>query len=511
MRAHYRKGQWPRLSGLWLLGLLWPSLTLGQSLIREVETVPGGELWLSPGDQLQVRLTGEPGGQATFLNGRPLTELTAPGSARGIYQGMYTVAAADTLIGTTAQPLWLHLRLPDGRHDSAQTAASVRVLSPDQPQLATTQGLLAYLNYGLGEDRLGGAKLGYLDSLVLLHVVGRAAGQYRVQLAAGQQAWVPAEVVRLLPPGGFVPASLTGSWSVLGDSVYDYVRLPLTQRLPYRSQLLQNPTRLVVDVFGATSNTNWITQRAGLQALGDVYYEQPQPGVFRLVLPLRHRQSWGYHIGYVQNTLTVRVARPPEKLRLRGLLVAIDAGHGGTNIGAVSAASIREKDLTLAIARHLRRELERRGARVLMTRTDDRTVDNGDRVLLLRQRRPALLVSIHVNSAGNAAARGTAAFYRYVAFRPLAAALYGRMQQQTGLPGWGLVGSFNFGLNGPTEYPNALVETAFLSNPDDEKALTDPAVQRRMARAMAAGIRDFLKASRASGLRGWLLRQPAGQ
>jgi N-acetylmuramoyl-L-alanine amidase len=493
---------------VWLLSFWLLMLRAGpgaaQRPIKTVETVPGGERWLSPGDQLQVRLTGEPGGQATFLNRRPLLELPADqtGGQRGIYQGSYTITATDTLGGPTGRPLWLHLRLPNGRHDSLLTAAPVRVLSSDQPQLALTQGGLAYLNYGLGEDRLGGAKLGYLDSLVVLHVVGRAAGQYRVQLAAGQHAWVPAEVVRLLPPGGFVPASLTGSWSVQGDSLYDYVRLPLTQRLPYRTQLLQNPARLVVDVFGATSNTNWITQRAGLQELGDVYYEQPQPDVFRLVLPLRHRQSWGYHVGYMRNTLVVQVARPPAKLRLKGLLVAVDAGHGGTNSGAATPAGVREKDLTLAIAQQLRQELERRGARVLMTRTDDRTVDNGDRVLLLRQRRPALLVSIHVNSAGSAAARGTAAFYRYVAFRPLAAALYGRMQEQTGLPGWGLVGNFNFGLNGPTEYPNALVETAFLSNPADEKVLTDPAAQRRMARAMTAGLQDFLKATRAKGPRG---------
>ncbi|AII52139.1 N-acetylmuramoyl-L-alanine amidase [Hymenobacter sp. APR13] len=500
-------------AGWWLALLLMfgANPAAAQRLIKTAETVPGGELWLSPDDQLQVRLTGEPGGQATFMNGRPLLELPAEqaGGQRGIYQGTYTITTTDTLGGPAGRPLWLHLRLPDGRHDSLATAAPVRVLSPDQPQLALTQGGLAYLNYGLGEDRLGGAKLGYLDSLVVLHVVGRAAGQYRVQLATGQHAWVPAEVVRLLPPGGFVPASLTGSWSVQGDSLYDYVRLPLSQRLPYRTQLLQNPTRLVVDVFGATSNTNWITQRAGLQELGDVYYEQPQPDVFRIVLPLRHRQSWGYHVGYVRNTLVVQVAHPPAKLRLKGLLVAIDAGHGGTNTGAATPAGIREKDLTLSIAQQLRQELERRGARVLMTRSDDRTVDNGDRVLLLRQRRPALLVSIHVNSAGSAAARGTAAFYRYVAFRPLAAALYQRMQAETGLPGWGLVGNFNFGLNGPTEYPNALVETAFLSNPEDAKVLTDPAAQRRMAQAMAAGVQDFLQASRAKGLRGWLLRQPA--
>ena len=91
----------------WLLALL---LLLGtnpavaQRPIKTAETVPGGERWLSPGDQLQVRLTGEPGGQATFLNGRPLLELPTDqaGGQRGIYQGSYTITAADTLVGLPA-------------------------------------------------------------------------------------------------------------------------------------------------------------------------------------------------------------------------------------------------------------------------------------------------------------------------------------------------------------------------------------------------------------------------
>ncbi|MBT2557004.1 N-acetylmuramoyl-L-alanine amidase [Hymenobacter sp. ISL-91] len=494
-------------------GLLLPVAAVrAQRLIQKVETVPAGEQWLSPGDALQVRLTGTPGGRATFLGGRPLTELAPElaGGRRGVYQGTYIVQPADTLGGAAGRPLWLHLRLPNGRHDSLPTAAPVRLLSPSQPLLAVTRTTLAHLNYGLGDDRLGGAKLGYLDSLVLLHVVGRVAGQYRVRLAEGHYAWLPLERARLLPPGGFVPASLTGSWSVQGDSVSDYVRVPLTQRLPYRSQILENPARLVIDVFGATSNTNWITQRTGLQALGAVYYEQPQADIFRLVLPLRHRQSWGYHIGYEKNTLVVRVARPPARLQLRGLRIALDAGHGGSNVGAVGANGAREKDLTLAIVQQLQRELERRGAIVVLTRTADESLDMAERVALLQRQRPALLVSVHVNSAGSAAARGTSAFYRYAAFRPLAAALYGQMQQ-TGLPGWGLVGNFNFALNGPTDYPNALVETAFISNPEDAKILTDPAQQRQMARRMAEGIHDFLKSARAKGVRGWLGRQPAEQ
>jgi N-acetylmuramoyl-L-alanine amidase len=476
-------------------------------LIESAETVPAANQWLRPGDRLQVRLVGQSGARVSFLNGQQLTELL-PAQAqgkRGVYQATYVVQPGDTL---QDRPITFQLLTPDSLTATAQSKSKIRFLNPNQPQLAVTKGPLAYLNYGLGEDRLGGAKLGYLDSLVVLHLTGRVGNLYRVQLSETNTAWVPQEVVRLLPPGGFVPSSLTGSWSVQGDSLNDYVRVPLTARLPYRSQLLTEPSRLVVDIYGATSNTNWITQRDGLRELGDVTYEQVAPDVFRLVLHLRHRQSWGYHIGYHGNTLEIQVKRPPRKLRLRGLTVAVDAGHGGTNVGATGPSGAREKDLTLAIAQQLRRELEQAGARVLMTRETDATVDNGDRVLLLRRQRPDLLVSIHVNSSGSATVRGTSTYYRYVAFRPLSVALYEQMRA-TGLPGFGNVGSFNFGLNGPTEYPNALVETAFVSNPEEEKLLTSPTFQRRMATGMRVGIEQFLKHSRAKGLKGWLLGHPA--
>ena len=478
-------------------------------LIRAAETVPTADQWLQPGDRLQVRLQGQPGATATFLGGKSMTEL-APALTNGqmgIYQGTYIVQPGDTLFD---RPISFKLLLPDSTRTAAVSQNSVRFLSQNAPQLAVTKGPLAYLNYGLGEDRLGGAKMGYLDSLVVLNINGKVGNQYRVRLAENQTAWVPADIVRFLPPGGFAPASLTGSWSVQGDSLYDYVRVPLTERLPYRSQILTNPTRLVIDVFGATSNTNWITQRAGLQALGDVHYEQVQPDIFRLVLHLRHRQSWGYSVGYQKNVLTIRVKRPPARMRLRGMTVAVDAGHGGSNTGAVGASGAREKDLTLAIAQQLKRELERKGARVLMTRDADLSVDNGDRILRLRQTSPNLLVSIHVNSSGNKTVRGTSTYYRYVGFRPLSTALYEQMLR-TGLPGFGNVGNFNFGLNGPTEYPNVLVETAFVSNPDDERLLTSPAFQRQMAQRMTKGLADFLRASRQPGLRGWLSRKPAKQ
>ncbi|TGE16108.1 N-acetylmuramoyl-L-alanine amidase [Hymenobacter elongatus] len=496
-----------RLALLLVLLVGIPESGRAQALIETAETVPAANQWLHPGDRLQVRLKGRPGQRVTFLKGLPMTEL-APALAkgqRGIYQGTYVVQPTDTLHN---RPVHFQVLRPDSTvAASANSRSKVRFLDQNMPQLAVTKGALAYLNYGLGEDRLGGAKLGYLDSLVVLQVTGMMGSQYRVRLAENQHAWVPQEVVRLLPPGGFRPTSLTGSWSVSGDSLYDYVQVPLEVRLPYRSQLLTNPTRLVVDIFGATSNTNWITQRDGLRELGDVHYEQPQPDVFRLVLPLRHAQSWGYAIEYRGTTLRIRVKRPPARLRLRGLTIALDAGHGGDNIGATSASGSQEKVLTLAITQRLRQVLEKAGARVLMTRETDVSVENGARVLRMRQLNPDLLLSIHVNSSGSATVQGTSTYYRYVAFRPLALAIYKEVRK-TGLKGFGNVGSFNFNLNGPTEYPNALIETAFVSNIEDEKRLVSPAFQQQLAERIKDGLEEFLKAARAAGPRGWLLQEP---
>jgi N-acetylmuramoyl-L-alanine amidase len=61
-----------------------------------------------------------------------------------------------------------------------------------------------------------------------------------------------------------------------------------------------------------------------------------------------------------------------------------------------------------------------------------------------------------------------------------------------GLKEFGNVGNFNFSLNGPTDYPNALVEVAFLSNPEDEKKILKPAFRKAVAHEIFLGITDWL-------------------
>ncbi|MEJ7611438.1 MAG: N-acetylmuramoyl-L-alanine amidase, partial [Ferruginibacter sp.] len=84
--------------------------------------------------------------------------------------------------------------------------------------------------------------------------------------------------------------------------------------------------------------------------------------------------------------------------------------------------------------------------------------------------------------------------YKHIGFQPLSLFIHRRMLQ-LGLKEYGHVGSFNFMLNSPTEYPNALVETLFLSNPEEESLILDTNFQQQIADKIVAGIKDFLLAA----------------
>jgi len=359
-----------------------------------------------------------------------------------------------------------------------------------------TQGPLPYLKYGPGIDRLGGAKMTYLDTSIVLQVVDSLQEDYIVRLSRNHHAFVPKENVKLREDLAKKEYSLTSSWGVYGDEKKDYVTIGLDERLPYQSTQLIEPSRIVVDIYGATGNTNWITQLKSAKEITNVYHEQVEDGVFRVTIQLRHRQNWGYSIYYKNNTLVIRINRPPEKLYLSHLKIAIDAGHGGSNSGATGVTTgVMEKDRNLEIAKYLEKELKRKGAEVYMTRAEDIDVSMLDRTLLSREANPDLLISIHHNASSNRNAKGVSTYYRYLGFKPLTVAIQERLLD-LGLNDFGNIGSFNFSLNGPTEYPNCLVEVAFMSNEADEKRINDPHFQKDVAKKIRQGVTDWIRTAR---------------
>ncbi len=233
---------------------------------------------------------------------------------------------------------------------------------------------------------------------------------------------------------------------------------------------------------------------------------------------------------------------PPAAPAGRDIVVAIDAGHGGNDPGAIGSRGTREKDITLAIARRLERLLRAEpGMRPVLTRSGDRFVPLRQRTQIARRHKADLLVSIHADAFNDPRARGSSVFVlsergasseaaRWLAERENAADLVGGVKledktevlasvlldlSQTGTRQASLEVAGNVydelgrlgEVHGPQvqqagfvvlkspDIPSMLVETAFISNPDEEARLTNPAHQEQMAQAMLRGIRDYFRRS----------------
>jgi N-acetylmuramoyl-L-alanine amidase len=460
--------------------------------IESIQTFPEGNLLLQAGDQIKFKVKALPGAQVKTDNGIVLNELPLAGNQTmpGIYQGTYTVKPVDSFL---LKKIAVTVTDAAGKAVTKETKNSFSVLSPYAPDVALTKGRLAHLEYGLGDDRLGGAKVGYLDSNILLKITGKVGSHYRVQLTKDRTAYIPDELVTMLPRGSFTPESLTDKISVYGDDRYDYVKLALFARLPYQSFQQVNPSRIIVDVFGATNNTNWITQLLTAKEIDRVDYEQVDEAIFRITIQLKHHQHWGHQVYYSGNSLVIKVKRLPEDLTLKNMTIAVDAGHGGTNNGAVGATGVYEKEITLALSLKLEKALKKEGANVIMTRNAEQFFDNKERILFYRDSLPDLLLSVHLNSSTDPfRVSGTSTYYRYIGFKPLSLSIYKRLLE-LGLKEYGNTGSFNFMLNSPIEYPNALIETLFLSNLEEEEKILDPLFQQQVVDKIIQGVKDFLE------------------
>ena len=140
--------------------------------------------------------------------------------------------------------------------NSSAQKDSISIKKQEVPIPGISKGLLPYLKYGPGTDRLGGAKMTYLDTAIVMQVVDSLKDDYIVQLSANHKAFIPKENIAFIKDYRKPNYDLTSSWKVSGDEKFDYVNIYLDERLPFKSVQLINPAKLVVDIFGATGNTN---------------------------------------------------------------------------------------------------------------------------------------------------------------------------------------------------------------------------------------------------------------
>ncbi len=472
-------------------------------IVIDYVSQPAEDLWLIAGDVLEVKMKASPGKNPVFdidgvESGIPMRELDPKnaGGIGGIYVGKYKIKEKDECADI---PIRFRISKNFFSNEKASSKGKISIIRDSLPRVAELIGKRPFFNAGLGSDRLGGAKLGFLVEGVKVIVTGKVGEQYRVKLSEGMEAWLPQEYAQLSPINATLPYTLTGSISVTGNDSEDVVRVGLGQKVPYTSEQLTDPMAIVVNIFGTTSNTNWITHQNSAKEIQQVKCTQVGADHYQLTIFLKQKQHWGYDISYEGTSMKIRIRRTPiisnSASPLTGLTIAIDAGHGIGSQGALGSLGTIEMNITLALAKELNAQLQAKGIKTVMTRETDDNVMMSDRAEKILTSNATILVSIHCNSTGETSdaeqIKGTSIYYRYPGFKPLSDIMYGKMLE-LGLGQWGVTGNFNFSLSGPTQLPNVLVETAFLSNPEDEMRLIDPEFRKQVATKIIGGLEEFV-------------------
>ena len=177
--------------------------------------------------------------------------------------------------------------------------------------------------------------------------------------------------------------------------------------------------------------------------------------------------------------------------------VCIDAGHGGTDPGAVAGkpSPLVEKEITLALARALEVACVGRGHRVIMTRRSDRTLSLQARAAFANRFRAEVFVSVHANAANDPRAQGMEVFHfpgSTVGARAARSVLTEMLAAFPGHTDRG-VKSARFVVLRETRMPAILVEAEFLTHPVQRQFLRRRSSQRGLARAIAAGLGAALR------------------
>ncbi len=242
----------------------------------------------------------------------------------------------------------------------------------------------------------------------------------------------------------------------------------------------------------------------------------------------------------VYKTPPQRVAQPSGPTKRRGPpVIVLDPGHGGHDPGAIGPTGFEEKTAVLQIAKELRQLLQREMPqyRVVMTREEDVFLPLGERARVANVHQAVLFVSIHANSSPNPEARGIETWYLSFAASARAkkiaarenmmsekqlstlelilrdmhetdrinqSSVLARVTQDavTGYVATQYAGVTKRGVEGApfavlhrTAMPSILVETAFISNSQEEARLRSPQYQRAMAQGIVRGLRQFLQTS----------------
>jgi N-acetylmuramoyl-L-alanine amidase len=356
-----------------------------------------------------------------------------------------------------------------------------------------------------------------------------------------------------------ISAAEVSGFRVWADPAKTRAVLDLDRKTSYKLFTLKNPYRVVVDMAGSSIDIPLELDKEHAGVITGVRYGQPDDNTLRVVFDLSESaelksfllEPTAQYSHRLVIDLFTKTGRQKSSLVKhvsdiskpnRDVVIAIDAGHGGEDPGAIGKKKTREKDVVLRIARELKKAIDAEpGMRGVLTRDGDYYIALRGRYEKARKARADLFVSVHADAFTKRSVRGSSVFVlsargassefaRLLADSENASDLVGGVTladkddmlasvlldlsqsatreasnkvatdilnslKRTGTTHKKHVGHANFMVLKSPDVPSVLVETAFISNPSEEKRLTEKEFQQRMARSITRGVRDYFFSS----------------
>lgn len=496
--------------------------------IDTTSIAPRGRVWLRPGDELPLRVRASEGAALSLhLPGGATIPLTAdrrpddvPAGIRAFDRdtlNLRRAPVADRYTGSVPA-VWIGDPGPVVGADTAEHADTavallqavrgsdtVRVRWPVRLGLLDTLPVVVRFDddtarrgttdsLTIGRALPGGTYTWFFPTGTRVAVLGRINNDLHVRLSDAAAAWVPAGDAQPEPRGTPRPRAVVGSITATPREGWITLRIPCGDRAPFRVSAAEST--LTLHIFGAAGDVDWIRYGPADSLLRRITWHQAAADEVEIAVSLA-RPVWGWRTRWEGNDLLLDVRRPPAIDRgapFKGLLIVVDPGH--PPIGATGPTGFRERDANLGVGLQLRTMLEAAGARVLMTRTTDSSVDLLPRTQLAERAGAELLISIHNNALPDGVNpftnNGTSVFYNHSPSVPLARAVDSALVAQFGVRDLG-IGRGDLALVRPTWMPAILTEGLYMIVPEQEAALRSPEGQRLYAQGVFDGVERFLR------------------
>ncbi len=483
------------------------SVTEPSTMVRDKAEIIEGttyphsyDVYITPGEKITFRCTA-PIGSTVNVTLAGVTYKLSPSTTKspgndGIYYTAHSYTYAMPKTNVTGRVITIGVPVYtmeyEGMTYTREATAALKCITPSAPFYAKVTSDVAniYPSSKTSGGPSGELELGATDYITAITASGRW-----VRLGLGH--WIMREDVECYDGNTTLKANLSDPVYTIGEK-WDTLKFKVSTPTAAVATLSDNVITLKISAPG-----NVPTLKLPVGSLPDAFSSTSDDtsAIYRLTIGDATKLD-GYFLSFYDDSIVLNLKRRPKladsiKSPLSGIVIMLDAGHGGNDTGAqgpLGNSGYAEKDITLDTVRKLKYELETLGATVLLTRSGDNAVTLDERLSLSRNVKPDLFLSIHNDAVeinrDATSIRGMGTWYSKNYSYDFASALVhytsgqlGRLNRKTN--------QTNLYVCRATWTPSVIFETGFICNPGEFAWLTDNSSQTELARAITGAIINY--------------------